>query len=203
MVRPDAVLQLMGRLAVIRPVFHSEADFQHALAWEVQQAHPSLRVRLETRPRPGIHLDLLVSDPADRTGVAVELKYRTDRWVGDFDGEHFALLGHSARDVSGYDILKDVSRIERMVKDEYVTSGVAIALSNDPGYWQPPTFGRTTNADAFRIHEGLSVTGIREWGPDTGAGTMAGREAPIVLTGEYPLRWQDYSDLRGHHGRFR
>ena len=151
----------------------------------------------------GIHLDLLVTDPADRTGVAVELKYRTDRWVGDFDGEHFALLGHSARDVSGYDILKDVSRIERMVKDEYVTSGVAIALSNDPGYWQPPTFGRTTNADAFRIHEGLSVTGIREWGPDTGAGTMAGREATIVLTGEYPLRWQDYSDLRGHHGRFR
>lgn len=39
----DAVLE---RLALLRPVFHSEADFQQALAWEVHSIDPSLRVRL-------------------------------------------------------------------------------------------------------------------------------------------------------------
>lgn len=32
----------LGRLAARRPVFHSEADFQHALAWQLQLDHPTL-----------------------------------------------------------------------------------------------------------------------------------------------------------------
>jgi hypothetical protein len=30
-----------------RPIFHSEADFQHALAWHIHPRHPDTRVRLE------------------------------------------------------------------------------------------------------------------------------------------------------------
>lgn len=51
----DLVRQLaavMGDLAGLRPVFHSEADFQLALAWQVQHADPHATVRLETRPSP-------------------------------------------------------------------------------------------------------------------------------------------------------
>jgi hypothetical protein len=47
-----------------RPVFHSEADFQHALAWTAHQSNPSLRVRLETRTTPGMRLDLLCPNRA-------------------------------------------------------------------------------------------------------------------------------------------
>jgi hypothetical protein len=43
----------MNRLALRRPVFHSEADFQHGLAWQIQLDHPDARVRLETRPLEG------------------------------------------------------------------------------------------------------------------------------------------------------
>ena len=39
----------MDSLAAKRPIFHSEADFQHALAWEVQLAHPNAGIRLEKR----------------------------------------------------------------------------------------------------------------------------------------------------------
>lgn len=41
---------LMSQLAGTRPIFHSEADFQHALAWEIQNQHPQAAVRLEYRP---------------------------------------------------------------------------------------------------------------------------------------------------------
>jgi len=35
---PNQVLQT---LALKRPIFHSEADFQHAFAWEIQTANPT------------------------------------------------------------------------------------------------------------------------------------------------------------------
>ena len=65
----------LSALARRRGVFHSEADFQHALAWQLQLDHPAARVRLETRPLPGkaLALDLLFEQDGLKT--AVELKY--------------------------------------------------------------------------------------------------------------------------------
>ena len=56
------VMGLMERLAQVRPVFHSEADFRHALAWKIQIDHRTRQsvVRLETRPTPGVRLDVLI-----------------------------------------------------------------------------------------------------------------------------------------------
>ena len=39
--------RLMASLAATRKVFHSEADFQHALAWHIHKAMPESQVRLE------------------------------------------------------------------------------------------------------------------------------------------------------------
>jgi len=50
------VERTMASLATRRPVFHSEANFQHAFAWELQRRHEEARIRLETRPRPGVRL---------------------------------------------------------------------------------------------------------------------------------------------------
>ena len=36
----------MAALARMRPLFHSEADFQHAFAWQLRSAHPDARIRL-------------------------------------------------------------------------------------------------------------------------------------------------------------
>jgi hypothetical protein len=38
---------IMTSLAQSRPVFHAEADFQHAFAWELHKELPSAQVRLE------------------------------------------------------------------------------------------------------------------------------------------------------------
>jgi hypothetical protein len=204
MVSPIAVVAVLPVLAETRPVFHSEADFQHALAVEVKRLHPEWRVRLETRPYPGVHLDLLIADPTDSTSVAVELKYLTDAWLGDFDGEHFSLTRQAAQDITGYDCVKDIARIERVVSDGHAQSGLAIVVTNDGSYWRTPGHGRVTNADAFRLHDGLVLSGTRTWGPNTGPGTMGkSRQAPISLSGTYALAWRPYSLLPGSRGEFR
>jgi hypothetical protein len=185
-----------------RPIFHSEADMQHALAWVAHRSDPALQVRLETRPAPGVRLDLLLSRPELGTHLVLELKYLTSPWAGDVSGEHYELLSQGAQDIRAYDVVKDIARVERFVGDKPGWSGAVLVLSNDPSYWKRPGHGRATNADAFRIYEGNQLTGSRAWGTRTG-GTMKGREAPIELAGNYPCSWSEYYTLPGSRGPFR
>lgn len=190
---------VLASLARTRPVFHSEADFQFAFAWEARVARPDLEVRLETHPEPNVRLDLELADPVAGVGVAVELKYMTRLWTGEYRGEVFALKNHGASDLRGYDVVKDVARVERFVDARPGWSGLVIVLTNEPLYWRPKTHGRVTNADAFRIHEGAVLAGDRRWGPLTG-GTAKGREAAISLRGRYAARWSDYARLDSSPG---
>jgi hypothetical protein len=63
----------MAALAATRPLFHSEADFQHAFAWQLHQQYPDARIRLETLARSGVRLDVFAVIGSRR--VAIELKY--------------------------------------------------------------------------------------------------------------------------------
>lgn len=195
--------EVLARLAARRPVFHSEADMQHAFAWEAHQLDPLLEVRLETHPEPNVRLDLLLSRPDLGRHTAVELKYLTALWTGAVAGEAFALKNHGAQDIRAYDVVKDIARLERFVDGRPGWNGVFLAITNDPMYWRPVTHGRSTNADAFRIYEGITLNGVRAWGPNTGAGTMKNRTDPISLAGSYPLAWRDYARVDGTRGAFR
>lgn len=191
----------LSALARRRGVFHSEADFQHALAWQLQLDHPAARVRLETRPLPGkaLALDLLFEQDGLKT--AVELKYLVRSLVIEVAGERFELRAQSAHDVRRYDVVKDICRLEAVVAAGAADDGVLVALSNDPAYWSP---GRAGTIDAaFRVHEGARLSGTVGWAPHAGAGTMAKRTEPLTLVGSYELRWQDFSDCGQPAGRFR
>ena len=107
---------LLATLANKRPVFHSEADFQHALAWELQLLYPNVNIRLEYRP-PWLdrrnYMDIWVID--EDTAIAVELKYKTRSVDISIGGEQFALQNHAAQDLGRYDFVKDIERLERVV----------------------------------------------------------------------------------------
>jgi hypothetical protein len=193
----------LATLRHARSVFHSEADFQQALAWAIHVSDSSARVRLETRPAPGMRLDLLIWRPDLNRHLALELKYLTAAWSGEVDGEQYGLVSQGAQDIRAYDVLKDVQRVERFVNGHPGRSGMVLVLSNDPGYWSRPGHGRATNAGAFRIYEGQVISGSRAWGPDTGAGTMRDREAVIELRGDYRCGWSPYSVRPGSRGEFR
>ena len=146
---------------------------------------------------------MLLSRPDTDRHTAIELKYLTALWTGEYAGEKFALKNHGAQDIRAYDAVKDIGRLERFVGQRTNWNGVFVAITNEPMYWRPVTHGRATNADAFRIHEGSTLTGVRAWGPNTGAGTTKNRTDPIELTGTHAISWRDYSRVPGARGQFR
>ena len=186
--------KVLRELAGQRPVFHSEADFQHALAMEIARHDPSLDVRLEYRPLNDerIYLDLWVSDGSRR--LAVELKYKTRAARIDWKDERFDLAHHGAPDLGGYDVWKDVQRLERVCAGRTDTDGCVIFLTNDPAYWNDPASDGTIGS-AFRPHEGREATGGLFWASHAGDGTMKNREEPLVLRGHYRVTWNDYARL--------
>jgi hypothetical protein len=181
---------VLSALAAQRPVFHSERDFQHALAWQIQLTHPDARSRLEPRPRRGIHLDMLVHFGEERT--AIELKYLVAALHATVGGELFDLPSQSAQDISRHDVLKDITRVEALLADGYADRGHVLVLTNDRSYWQQPLRADTIDA-AFRIYDGRILAGTLSWAARPGRGTTAGRDTPLRLSGRYTCRWHDYS----------
>lgn|ERR1700681_12049 len=195
-------LGLLQRLARERPLFHSEADFQHAIAWQIQLERPDAQIRLEYRPalagRP--HLDIWATAGNDR--LAVELKYRTRAIDVELGGEAFSLSSHAAQDQGRYDFLKDIVRLERVASEIRSTRGIAVMLTNDSALWKAST-GAAVDA-AFRLEEGRLVQGHLDWGPATGPGTKKGRLEALSVVGPYTLAWGDYSVVpTARYGRFR
>lgn len=191
----------MTALAARRPVFHSEADFQHAFAWQMQLEHPAARIRLETRPRRGVRLDVHVLLNGRR--IAVELKYLLRRLTVTVEDELFDLPSQGAQDVRRYDFIKDIARLEELRAGDAADDCFAVGLTNDASYWSATLRDDVSDA-AFRIPEGRQLAGMVAWATHTGAGTMRGRETPITLAGTYVLGWRDYSRVSaGRNGEFR
>ncbi|MYC65061.1 MAG: hypothetical protein F4X12_01865 [Acidobacteriia bacterium] len=182
-------------------MFHSEADFQHALAWCIHERIPDGGCRLEFKPFPSkpIYLDIWLPG----IGTAFELKYLSRKLNFFREGESFALRNQGAQDIRRYDFLKDIQRLEQLRTLPNVLAGFAILLTNDPTYWNPPLSPNTVDA-AFRLHEGRTITGEMTWSERAAAGTTKGREEPIRLNGSYVLHWHDYADLgEGSYQRLR
>jgi hypothetical protein len=192
----------MSVLAEERPIFHSEADFQHALAWALHRQYPSGSVRLEYKPFPGerFYLDMWVR--VGDEACAFELKYPTRGIDVSVASERFVLKDQAAQDITRYDFVKDLVRLERVVETGLATSAVAILLTNDSAYWKESLRPSSVDA-AFRIAEGRTLTGTLTWASHAGLGTMRGRETPLDLIGSHLIRWTDYSAFPGSYGTFR
>jgi hypothetical protein len=193
------VTEAMDSLAPKRPIYHSEADFQHALAWQIQLAHPNASIRLEKRvaTEPSVELDLLIALEDRRLGV--ELKYPRRRMRVEVEGENFS-LATGADDHARYEAIKDLARLERLREEKIIDSGALVLLTNVANVWVSPSSKRRVLYDELRIHEGRTLRGTMQWGQ---WGAEGGRPpgGPITLTGSYSLQWRDYSTVPG--GEFR
>jgi len=195
---------LLRTLAICRPLFHSEADFQHAFAWELHRQFPEGTIRLELPMNSALgllHVD--VTAQLEGRAHAFELKYKTRATVACVGSEVYALQNHGAQPLGRYDFLKDVARLESVAEALSGLAACAILLTNDSAYWSAPRSGDETSA-AFSLSDGRSLSGHLDWSPETSPGTKRKREAPIDLKGKYVLRWQDYSDIGSRYcARFR
>lgn len=186
---PDELHSILGRLAVRRALFHSEADFQHELAWEIRTAVPDAEVRLE-RPfdvPERVNVDIVVRTP--RASAAIELKYWPRGWSGTYGVEVFNLKNRGAQDLGRYDYWKDVHRVERLVLGGTVAWGAAVALTNDSAFWSVP--GAGTMAEPFALNPGTRVPGTRAW--PRRSGTTLSREAPITISRPHEVTWRTFA----------
>ena len=188
--RPFDIHALLAGLAEKRPVFHSEADFQFALAWEIKE-QKGLDVRLEYPPFPSerMRLDIWVPD----LRKAIELKYPTCQLDVTLGDEHFALREQGASDFGQYDFLKDIARLEHLSTDlPQIRSGIAVLLTNDPLYWDSSR--RSTKADdvEFRLNAGRHLPRKMDWPDQKRKNKGKEHESPIVLSDSYTCIWRDY-----------
>ena len=112
------------------------------------------------------------------------------------------MLNQSAQDVGRYDFIKDLSRLEQVVKATGAAA-YAIFLTNDSAYWKLPIKENTVDA-CFRIHQGKNLSGICSWDKRASKGTTYHREQEIKILGKYFCNWQDYSFFdEPSHNKFR
>ena len=186
------IVEIMDGLSHMRPIFHSEGDFQLMLAQQIRNFLPDCEVILEHHPFPQeqMRIDLWLPE----VKVAMELKYATQMLNHSEGGNYFSLKNHAANDIRRYDFLKDIERLERVSRQNHVRGGFAIFLTNDPLYWQKPK--RPNNNDAaFHLYEGRQLFGNLAWSESAGEGTTTTREAPIQLDQHYELHWRKYGSL--------
>ena len=194
MLDADAFMQ---QLAQTRPVFHSEADFQHAFAWQLHKDFPQAQIRLEYPYKVGnhwIYLDLWCD--LGQQNLAVELKYKTRALTCEVRNEMFNLKSQSAQPTGRYNFLRDVARLENIVSkdNDNRTHGLAVILANDFAYWKDSK--RKASDSDLRIHEGRLLEGTLRWAQDSAP--------PVKLKGRYTAKWHKYSNLaEGNQGQMR
>jgi hypothetical protein len=197
----SVIEKAMESLSKRRPLFHSEADFQHVLAWEVQTAHPAATIRLEKRvaTAPSIELDLLIT--LDGRTLGVELKYPRRSMTAEVDGELFTLVT-GADDHGRFYAIEDLARLERLVDTGVIDGGAFVLLTNVANVWEPPSSNRRVLFEAFRIHEGHVLTGTMAWGDWGSRGGRPSGTGTVELRGSYALRWRHYSTVASAELRY-
>lgn len=216
---------VLCNLAEERHFFHSEADFQFALAQAIQNEYRGAEIRLE-RPVPksttsgresggdkltgSRYIDLLVY--WNKSWIPIELKYKTAEFesVADRDGwkEQYVLKNHSALDTGRYDCIKDILRIETVLKQLSSSMGFVVWLTNASSYWNEETkraksleeieSGSSIEEVAqandiwLSIHEGRVLEGKLGWVEFKEKTYGASRKGSIKLKGNYKIHWETW-----------
>jgi hypothetical protein len=193
-----SIKQEMKKLAQKHPFFSSKEAFKNSFKHQLQE---KFRV-IENKDFHGCVVDLWVEDPNSEQQYAIYLMNKLAGLTIKQENQFIELKHHGAEDCGRYDFLKQVEKLEKITMGRDNVNGIAILLTNDHLYWNPPTKSHTVDS-YFRIHENRVLTGELKWLEHASSGTMKDREAPIVIKGTYKLQWQHYSTVSNEkHGEF-
>ena len=188
---------ILMELAVQRPVFQNEMDFQFSFAWQIKMKFPNWNIRFEKNLTDSEdekrRIDLWIEG---ENTYAIELKYPTQELFHEVNNEIFKLRNQSAVDYSRYAFLKDIQRMEEVVDNNTDVKGYAILITNDMSIELPPTKDDVADFQ-FRIHEGKVINNEElDWIRKEGGQSFGDMENPIKLRGTYKFNWKDYSELK-------
>jgi hypothetical protein len=198
------IIQALNTLSKVRPVFHSEADFQHELAHKL--AIKGFNCRLEKPYSIMVNceeiraeLDILVVENGQNE-TAIELKYVKKRYAGIHSDEHFDLAESWSANLSRFDCFADFQRVSALVNAGKATKGFCIFLTNKENAWNHDVTASGNLGSQFSIHEGrVLVAGeILNWKGNPHEGNVGTKRlppyCPIEINQNVKLKWIDYSN---------
>lgn len=198
------IIDALNSLSQDRPVFHSEADFQHELAIRLRNMGYDCRLEKPyTITLNGseikVELDILVIED-DGNKTAIELKYVKKRYEGIHNNEHFDLAQSWHTNLSRFDFFSDYQRVSKLVNAGTTTKGFAIFLTNHEDAWDIDVTGTDNLGRQFSIHEGrhLEDGSILNWINNPGPNSVTSKRlppyCPIQINQHVELNWDEYSN---------
>ena len=191
-----SIHKILRNLRKHRGIFHSEADFQHALAWQIHTDFPDCKIRLEYKPSQRVNMFVDIWAWIEDTQIAIEVKYPAAKQIIKQRDETYHFDKGGPLDTARYGFLNDIQRLEKFSVREN-TIGFAVLLTNQQRLWarpQRPDWVRTTDA-AFRIHHGRRITGKKMWAKKTSE-KVKQAHPPLNIKGIHRMDWQGYSKFR-------
>ncbi len=193
----------MEKLAGKCPVFHSEFDFQFALAWEIKEEYGNAEIRMEQplkydepvydeqlkatgeTKETTANIDIVVH--FDKEMIPIELKYLKTESKFEVNGEVFNLKSHGGAGTR-YDCIKDIQRIEGVLANNGNTNkGYTIWLGNRDYCF------RHKDDESFNISEGEKLAGEVKWANEEARKKVSpSRQNSITLKNTYTLNWVNY-----------
>jgi hypothetical protein len=208
--------QLLSQLGKRRPVFHSEADFQHELAQELATGGFSSRIEKPLHIKiNGVtvkaEVDLLILKGDNNEQTAIELKYVTGALEVRHTEESFNLCNNWGTNLSRFDCLADLQRVRAMIESGHATKGYTIFLTNVEEAWNRDVTSRNLMGMQFSIHEGRHLTHgtTLDWHPPQPRVKSVSRKrlapyAPIIIPKDQTINWTNYSHFNAtNNSRFR
>ncbi|SDO87409.1 hypothetical protein SAMN04487897_12528 [Paenibacillus sp. yr247] len=123
----------------------------------------------------------------DNEELAIEVRYKTALLQTNYNGKDVNLKNQGAQDISRYDYLKDLEKLEKVVRSRPGIKGYAVLITNDHNYWEKSKRVASVDED-FRIYQERSVHGELVW-KHASAGTTSNREETISIAGKYVINW--------------
>lgn len=188
--------QVIDQLKEKRSVFHSEADFQFALAWQIKKIYQDqvdihLEVPLSTDKKD--RLDILVK--MGNKNIPIELKYFHSELT--FNEYRLSKQNDTWRSQR---VLKDLERAENYAYKNNSSGdqeGYALLICNEEKYWTPKKDNLTYYH--FRLEDGrtLKENETLEWITDNDFASEKALKYGDHLTfrNDYLIEWKEYSKL--------
>lgn len=189
------IQEVLAKLAEKRPIFHSEADFQHSLAWQIKEIYRKAEVRLEVRSPLIIdeiekdgYIDLVIIHESHKIFIEVKYKVKNFKITVPLNNtfESFDLKSHGAHTDNRKHFYHDIKRLEFLLSvDNYKNAeAYAIFLSNDYLYENPYTNQLNIYKETFPI----SLNQTLEWHEYSSFGTEKSENFKYLLV---PIKRKD------------
>ncbi len=185
--------EALKRLGNREQIFHSEAEFQFKLAWEIKEANSDISIDFEFPFELGIdntthrsEIDLILKNST--SSCAIELKYAK----GELEYNGYDLRGKPSDEC--HEILKDILRMEKYkTKMKKASEAYVLVIANNTSYWKRPS-EKVKNAKDMYLTQGITMKpGLYEY--RKGSILQSHTKLNIELSNSYTIDWKDYCTI--------